>query len=116
MVDHFNLSPHSSEPPLCGAIARDPLPHSHTHTHTYTQYHSLWEAARPAMKQGHYRVKDAAAAAMVFLYMYVQVENLTHLPFLCKVFVLRQQLFRIQEQTPLSGCNFSFLLIEKKKI
>lgn len=96
MVDHFNLSPHSSEPPLCGAIARDPLPHTYT-------------------LQGHYRVKDAAAA-MVFLYMYVQVENLTHLPFLCKVFVLRQQLFRIQEETPLSGCNFSFLLIEKKKI
>lgn len=24
MVDHFNLPPHSSDPPLCGAAARDP--------------------------------------------------------------------------------------------
>ncbi len=38
MVDHFNLPTHSSDPPLCGAAARDPhLSLIYIHKHTVPQ-------------------------------------------------------------------------------
>lgn len=41
---------------------------------SHTQYHRAWEAARPAMKEGHRRVR--AVATMLVLHMHVQRENL----------------------------------------
>lgn len=70
MVDHFNLllihqTPHYVE--LLPGTLMSP-------SHTHIQYHRRWEAARPAMKEGHSRVK-AEVAMLLFVHAWTSTKS-----------------------------------------